>query len=426
MAKRSETVRRSSQNIFVPIIATLANVLSYVLFLVAARLLDRATYGETLALLNLILIATIPSFAIQTVIARRTATGTVPFGAIRASLAVGFGGGAVIALCAPLIAGFLYIDTNLGVYGAALAVPALAVLGIALGAAQGRLRWRWLCIALGLMGFGRVGGGMIGLLLTHDSSGALIGTGIGLSVAAALCLREAVRMTYETPPTSPQRIRRFLHEVAYASHAHGAFLLLSSLDLVLARHVLSPEDAGLYAAGAVIFKAALWLPQPVSLMLFADLSIVQRHRNTVRRGLLFVGGLATLTITAFLVLGNVAAFIVGGTNYSDLGSEAWLFAVAGAGFALTQFGLYAGLSMLRRGRLTFIWACVVGEVVASEVLGTGTTPRQFITVVAILSVATTVASIIAALRYDPIKNPPRFSGAPMDQAGTGVKITDPL
>ena len=36
----------------VPIATIVSNVLSYVLFLVSARLLDRATYGETLSLLN--------------------------------------------------------------------------------------------------------------------------------------------------------------------------------------------------------------------------------------------------------------------------------------------------------------------------------------------------------------------------------------
>lgn len=415
---------RSPQNVYVPAVTIFSNVLSYLLFLVAARLLDRSTYGETLALLNLVLIATIPSFAIQTAIARRTATGTVPAGTVRASLAVAAGCGLLMALCAPLIAGFLHIDSYVGVYGAALAVPALGVLGLAQGAAQGRQRWFWLCLALGLMGIGRVGGGIAGLLITHNSSGALVGTGVGLCVAAAICLRPAIRTSYDRPVDERARIGRYLHEIAHASHAHGAFLLLSSLDLVLARNVLSPNDAGLYAAGAVIFKAALWLPQPVSLMLFADLSIIDKHRATVRRGLLLVGGLAAVTILACAVLGNVAAFIVGGENYPDLGAEAWLFAVAGAGLALAQFGLYGGLSMLRRRRLVFVWACVVGEIVVSQVLGAGTTPRAFITAIAALSALTATAMMIAALSYDPVRNPPKLGE--LDQASTGVKITDPL
>jgi len=397
---------RSPENIYVPAVTIFSNVLSYLLFLVAARWLDRAVYGETLALLNLVLIATIPSFAIQTAIARRTATGTVPAGAVRASLAVGTACGLLIALCAPLIAGFLHIDSYVGVYGGALAVPALAVLGLAQGAAQGLHRWLWLCIALGLMGVGRVGGGILGLALTHNSSGALVGTGIGLWVAAAVCLRPSITMSYERPVERGSGIGRYLHEIAHAAHAHGAFLLLSSLDLVLARNILSPDDAGLYAAGAVIFKAALWLPQPVSLMLFADLSIVDKHRATVRRGLLLVGGLVAVTILVCAVLGDVVAFIVGGTNYPDLGSEAWLFAVAGGGMALTQFALYGGLSMLRRRRLAYLWACIVGEIVVSQVLGVGTTPRAFITAIAILSALTATAMMVVSVRHDPVREPP--------------------
>lgn len=400
-----------SANVLIPVATITSNVLSYGLFLAAARVLDRAVYGETLALLNLVLIATIPMFAIQTVVARLSATRSVPERTARVSVAVGIGGALVMLAASPLVVSFLYLPSYWGMVGAAMCVPPLAVLGLAQGAAQGRHHWQWLCGALTLMGVGRVLGGLIGLFLTNTSGGTLVGTAIGLWIAAAIAWRPAVRLTYQSPPKRGIPIMNLLHEIAHAAHAHGAFLILSSLDLVLARHVLSPADAGLYAAGAVVFKAALWLPQPVSIMLFADLSLVPRHRAAVRRGLLIVGLLVVATIGGCLILGRLVAIVVGGAGYGDLASETWLFAVAGGALALVQFAIFSGLAMLRRRRLSYIWICVVAEVVAMLVLGTGATPRQFITIVAILCAITSALAVIAALKYDPIKVPPKITAS---------------
>ncbi|MEO6956500.1 MAG: hypothetical protein ABI137_07125 [Antricoccus sp.] len=407
VAHTSSGRRLWSANVLIPVATITSNVLSYGLFLAAARVLDRAVYGETLALLNLVLIATIPMFAIQTVVARLTATRSVPERTAGISVLVGVGGALVMFAVAPLVVSFLYLPSYWGMIGAAMCVPPLAVLGLAQGAAQGRHHWQWLCGALTLMGIGRVLGGVLGLFLTHSSGGTLIGTAIGLWIAAVIVWRPAVRLTYLSVPQRGISIASLLREIAHAAHAHGAFLFLSSLDLVLARHILSPADAGLYAAGAVIFKAALWLPQPVSIMLFADLSLVPRHRAAVRRGLLIVGLLVAATIAGCLVLGRIVAIVVGGASYGDLASEAWLFAVAGGALALIQFAIFSGLAMLRRRRLTYIWMCVVAEVVAMLMLGEGATPRQFISIVAILCALTSVFAMIAALKYDPIKTPPK-------------------
>ena len=405
----------------VPVATIIGNVLSYGLFLVAARLLDKATYGETLSLLNLVVIATIPSFAVQTVVARRAATDTVGPHLLRMSAAIGLGGAALIALAAPLAVEFLHLPSYLGVLGGALCVPSLVLLGIAQGVAQGRRQWRGLCITVALMGVGRVAGGIVGLLISPSSAAALIGTAAGLAIAAAIRLGPTLRALGGSPVDRTQTMRGLLTETAHAAHAHGVFLILSSLDLTIARNLLSPEQAGWYAAGNVVFRAALWLPQPVATLLFPALSSRERYRVAARQGLLAVGTLVAATVCGVLAFGGLVATIVAGSKFADLGPDLWVFAVAGGSLALTQFCIYAGLAMLRRGRLSLVWGCIGAELVAAYVLHLTGTPYRLIATVAVIVAGSAAIGIVIALRTEPTADAPDW--AP-DQIGP--RTSDPL
>ncbi len=385
----------------VPAATIIANVLSYALFLLSARLLDKATFGETLALLNLVVIATIPSFAIQTVVARRTATDTVGPRLMRVAVLIGIAGAGAIMLVSPLIVSFLHLPSYWGVVGGALCVPALVLLGVSQGAAQGRRQWRTLCIAVVLMGVGRVAGGVAGLIVSRSSAGALLGTAVGLALAAAVMLGPTLRLIGQSPVDGSQPVRGLLIETVHAAHAHGVFLLLSSLDMTIARNVLSGEEAGWYAAGNVIFRAALWLPQPVTSLLFASLSDWARHRTATRQGLAAVGGLAAATIAGCAVLGGLVSTIVAGDKFPDLDEDLWIFALAGGGLAVMQFAIYAGLAVLRRGRLAIVWACIAAEILAFYALGLSDTPVTIITTVAVIVSVATVAAVVIALATRP-------------------------
>lgn len=407
----------------VPFVTILSNVLSYLLFLVSARLLDRATYGETLALLNLVVVATIPAFAIQTVVARRTATGSVGPRLLRASAGIGVACTLLIALSSPLLVEFLHLPGYVGVLGGAATVVPLVVLGFAQGVAQGNERWGLLCGAVLLMGLGRIGGGITGLLITASSTGALVGTAVGLLIACVFVLRPAIRMLGHSPVDDSQTVRGMLIETAHAGHAHGAFLLLASLDLLIARNLLTPDQAGWYAAGNVVFRAALWLPQPVATLLFAAMSDPFRHRRAARQGLAVVGSLVAVTIGACAVFGGLVALVVGGSSFKDLGDDVWLFAVAGGALALTQFCIYAGLALQRRGRLSLVWGCVVAEIVAAYSLGFGQTPHRLIGAVAVIVSISAVIAVMQTLT----DRPGRSDESPaVGAAQTGPKTTDPL
>jgi hypothetical protein len=125
----------------VPVTFVLANTLSYALLLVAAHVLSESAYGRLSSLLGLLLIATIPMLALQTVAARRCATEAGPAGIVRGTVVVGLGAAAVVAVLSPAAAAFLHLHDAGGVLLVAATVPAGAVLGAAMGVAQGRRRF---------------------------------------------------------------------------------------------------------------------------------------------------------------------------------------------------------------------------------------------------------------------------------------------
>ena len=119
-------------------------------------------------------------------------------------------------------------------------------------------------------------------------------------------------------------------ETARATYSIGALFALANLDVVLARHFLSPRQAGLYAVGAVLAKGAFWFSSFVPVMALPGLSDPSRRRRTAALAIgtvVVVGALATL---AALVFGDLAVRLVGGAAYASLADRAWLFAAVGS------------------------------------------------------------------------------------------------
>ena len=63
-----------------------------------------------------------------------------------------------------------------------------------------------------------------------------------------------------------------LREVGHSSQALLAFFALSNADILVARATMSDSEAGLYAAGLIMAKAILFLPQFVVVYAFPSLS----------------------------------------------------------------------------------------------------------------------------------------------------------
>jgi uncharacterized membrane protein len=91
--------------------------------------------------------------------------------------------------------------------------------------------------------------------------------------------------------------------------------------------------------------------------------------------------------------GDLVIRILGGAQYEDLGSEAWLFALEGSAFALVQVLLYSRLAAQDRRAVLAVWGALA--VLAVVVVGwRHNTVAEIVTSVVAVSLALTVVGFI--------------------------------
>lgn len=383
----------SARGLFgVTVAGWLGNALSYLLLLAAARRLGTADYAELVTLLNLLLIGSVPSFALQAVAARRVATGQAD-GLLEAGLGIGLTAALLIAALSPALVAFLHLPGLTGPLLVALSMPGTAVQGLCQGVWQGEQRLTGLAVATFVGTAGRSGAGLLGLLLGGTSTTAIGALVLGVSLPALGC----VLALPELRRAGRHALLSVVTEAGHASHAYGVFLLLSVSDVLLARHVLSTSAAAVYAAGSVLTKASLWLPQSVANVLFASLTDSDRHHRLFARAAAGIAGLGLLLVAGSWLLSDLVTAVVGGGKYPELSSDAWLFALLGSCLAVLQFTLVAGLAVRNVMVTAPIWASVAGEAVLALSLGPHPSVRLVIGLMAALNLVTAAAGVLLRL-----------------------------
>ncbi|WP_206791819.1 polysaccharide biosynthesis protein [Amycolatopsis sp. MtRt-6] len=371
------------------------NAASYVLSLAAARILAPGAFGELSSLLAVLVIGVVPAMGLQTVVALRVARSpSLPQGSL---FALGLMTSAVVATAALTLSPLLVLLLHLGSLAPALLVTAalgpLTLLGLFHGLLQGSHRFAVLSGLIALEGVGKVGGSLVGLLVSGTPTGALAGAAAGsVAVAVAgwqLCGRPR-----------PRWADRHGGEVFHTAQAMLALVLLVNLDLVLARHTLLAGEAGEYALGAIVTKIAYWLPQAVGVLVLPRFAVSGRRRRVLPVALLVCGGLDALVLLVSLVLGPDLLALIGGARYAGSTMPVWPFALAGSMLALVQILLYARLADGDRRVTLLMWSAVAVEAVLITTWLHGS-PTQVVT--AAVCTAGALAAAGAALELRPRK-----------------------
>lgn len=373
----------------------LGNILSYLLLLAAARRLGNLDYAELVTLFNLLLIGSIPSFALQAVAARRMATGQA-HGLWQAGLAIGFGAALLIAVASPLLVAFLHLPGAAGSLLVAVSMPGTALQGLCQGVVQGEQRFAGLAGATFAGIAGKSAAGLIGLLAGGTATVTMTAIAVGVSLAAALSVLALPELRHRSSARLGE-LGPLIAECGHASHAYGVFLLLSVSDVLLARHVLPASTAAVYAAGSVLTKASLWFPQSIANVLFASLADRDRHHRVFGRAVAAIAGLAAVLSLASWLLGRLVAAVVGGNRYPQLAPDVWLFALLGGCLAIMQFSLVAGLAIRSVSVTALIWLSVAAEAVGVLALGGHPAVRTVIGLVAAINLVTACSAVLLRL-----------------------------
>ncbi|WP_290714270.1 MULTISPECIES: polysaccharide biosynthesis protein [Gordonia] len=372
--------------------AMVANVAAYLVAIPASRALGAADYGVFGVIMAAMVVVAAPSMAVQAVIAREVVRG-------RPGLAgLGLQSGALVAVLS-LIAGAVLVPLVRVPVAAAAAglvmAPLITLTAAALGFVQGRGDFRRLGWLLALVGVVRSAPMIVALALGVSSTGALwvgaagtlLATGVTWRWAKAPISSEGADPEVNTSSTGPTpdeigssaRGGTDVWSVLAASQVQLALLVAVSLDLLLARVVLSDADAGIYALGAVATKAAFWLPQAIGTVVYPRLAAPNPKTRSLLVALGVVAGIGVTTVAGTWLVSPVVPHIAG-DEYQPLAGRLWLFAATGAILAILALLLLAVIAVRRTVIGIAVW--VAAAVEAAAILAWADSVTSLVTIAA--------------------------------------------
>lgn len=347
---------------------SVANVLGYALTVVGARRLGPEEFGAFSALLALVIVGNVAALAVQATTARAAARHTDPAPAVRAGILLAVAVGSMLALASPVFSKALQLGSAVPALAAAVAIAAVTVTAPALGVTQGHERFAALAALVAGQAVLRVGGGLVAMAISPTAQAAMTGIATGFVVAAVLAwiaVRPPVREADGTPVSSA--IRTTLVSGAMLL----GFVVLTNIDVMLARHVLPEHTSGLYAAGSIFTKVAFWLPQFVPLLAFPAMTDPDRRHSAMRRGLVVVAGCGVALVVGTAALSEQAVLVVAGPSYLELAPWVGGFTALGALYALAHLLVYAQLARGDRWTIAVVWVALTAYVVIVETTASG-------------------------------------------------------
>jgi O-antigen/teichoic acid export membrane protein len=360
--------------------------------------LTPSDFGALGALLGLLVIISTVAIATQAFTARRIAVAgddlhVVEGVAVRLAVVVGATiaiGGVVVAWPLGAIFSIPAVAVATGIASIGFVVVGSAAMGIAQGREDhARLSWAFI-----INGGARAVGGIIGVVVFDSVVGVGVGILVGCAIGAAVSYQMVCPRAWS--PTMGPGVRG---EFAHVLHALFVLFTLTNVDVLLARFFLTPAESGEYSVGVLLAKIAFFLPNAIVIVLFPKMTSANSRRAVyVATGLTAIVGFLITTFS--FLFGNFVIRVLGGVQYPDLGSEAWLFALEGSAFALVQVLLYARLATQDRTAVISVWVALV-VLVGIVALWRHESVTQIVTTVVGVSLALTVAGLILDRRHAP-------------------------
>ncbi|CAM3492931.1 oligosaccharide flippase family protein [Nocardioides zeicaulis] len=405
----SVRTRRTFDGGAVAVATSVMNVSTYGYTMLTARLVGPREYGAFVACLGLVLVIQVVAYGLQAAAARRIAVDGASVATIeRVVLALGAKVSVLLGLAlvaaTPLVDRLLNLDNlTLAALVGLSAVP-LTFAGAQAGVLQGEKRWGALAVFYLASGVPRLLLGSALVVWRPDSTSAMAGVLLGMCFPVVVgwwVLRQ--RRDLPAPPAAEHSTRSLLVEAGHNMQALLAFYALSSVDIVLARQVLSEHDAGLYAAGLILAKVMLFLPQFVVVIAFPDMAAEDGRQRARTRSLLVVAAVGAVAVAGATVLSGVAMIFVGGDDFGEVEHVLWLFAVLGTVLAMLQLEVYAALARQGRRAVALAWAALVAAVLLGSQATTVT--GLVVTVTAVDATLLVVLGVLGSRAARPVHAP---------------------
>jgi O-antigen/teichoic acid export membrane protein len=391
-----------------------ANAIALIFTIVFARVLGRADYGSLAALLAAFLVVSVPGNAMQVAAARETALGRLgEGGALAATLwrwaqrlaitAAVFG--AVALLLREPIAAIINVEETVA---AAIVVPTAflwLILCVQRGALQGIGAYAGVAISIVGQESGRL---LVGLALAAGGlsvTGAYLGTPVTF-IIVALALAWVIRRRLGPPPHEEARESlRELMRVAWAA-AVGLTLIavLQNVDVIIAKHHFSGDDAGAYAAAGVAAKAIVWVAIGVGFYLVPEATRRAARglqpRKVLLRSLLVVLGLAVPALAIFAAVPSLLLRLAFGSEYTGASDALLVLGLAMTMLAVTYLAVQYLLALGHHRFLLVLGAAALADPLLLITIS-GESLVSFAAVVLAAQAFGVAATLVTALRAAP-------------------------
>jgi O-antigen/teichoic acid export membrane protein len=340
------------------------NLSTYGYTVLAAHMIGKAPYGAFSALMGALLVVSVLSLGLQATGARRISAAPDQVVAIeRVVLGVGLRSalvlGSVCLALAPVLNAVLHLNSLPTALLVGVAAFPLTYMGAQAGVLQGERRWGPLALVYLAQGIGRVGFGAVLIIIEPGEFTAMAGVALGCWLPVLIGWLALRHPRVDVPHSEGHPGLELLREVGHSSQALLAFFALSNADILVARATMSDSQAGLYAAGLIMAKAVLFLPQFVVVYAFPSLSKEQTTRRTLLLALGMSAGLGLVGVLATLVLPDLALLFVGGDDFADIRDDIWKFAIVGTLLAMIQLLVYSALARRQGRAVILIWTALV-------------------------------------------------------------------
>lgn len=298
--------------------AFLVNVLNYFFTLVTGRMLGPSLFAEVATITGFFLLIIVPSSALTLYVAKEIAVfnseGHISNQraffrrSTKQGIYAGLIGFVIFTLCVPALSLYLKIDyLKLLLFG--LVIPVNFLVAVTNGMFQGRESFGVLAVAnilssalkfvLAIIAI-KMGLAVIGVILSLILSSVITYVFSLINLNRALPLGGAAI----DEDASLFRLREFMYDYNFIFWTTLGLALLFNMDVILAKHYLTPVDAGHYAALSILSKIILYASMSLISVMFPLISSSKgKGRKTVLNMSLFI-----ITAIAVAVLGVVQLF----------------------------------------------------------------------------------------------------------------------
>ena len=338
----------------------IASASNYLLNLALARLLDQRSFGDASLMVTwmLALTAVVVAFQLVTVasVAGRNDTEVRELRRrlLRPAVGIGIGIAAGLWISAETLQSTLQTGSSWPFRILGLGIPLYLGQAVDRGVVQARMGFGRLALSYVAEAAVRVGAGLMLVVAGFGVSGATLG--LALSFGASWLVVAPRSSGRATPlPIDPDLQRAAFGPMALLL---GAQVIINNGDVLLSKLVFSPEDAGLYAAVALVGRAVFFVSWAAVQVVFPSVAAGEKDStHVVNQAAAAIAGFGLAATAMATFAGRTIAGLLFGSSYVDAAELLGPYAAATSLFAVINLLVTSDIA---RGDSRSAWTMLLG------------------------------------------------------------------